>query len=318
MRVVALPTVDTKHLDAIAHSFLATFAAIKARADVIHYHAIGPGIAAVLPRYASRASVALTVHGRDGERAKWGPVAKMVLTGAERLSARVPDATIVVSQDLQRHYAERYDRHTFYVPNGVVAAHPLAAAEITRRWGLEPGSYFLFVGRLVPEKAPDLLVEAFRKLPGDRRLVLAGGSSFTDDFVERLRSAASSDNRIVMTDYVYGDTLRELYTNAAAFVLPSFLEGLPLTLLEAVSYGLPVVASDIAPHLEVLGADSPGHRIFAAGSEPGLIEAMTAVSGGEAERSGAREARDQVLKRYDWDEAVLSTERIYERIVGTG
>ena len=318
MRVVSLRTVDTKHLDAIAQSFAATLAALMAvgpRPDVLHYHAIGPGVAAVLPRYASRSSVALTVHGRVGERAKWGAAAQLFLSGAERLSARVPHATIVVSQDLKRHYAERYKRETFYIPNGVAPAQLRAASEITRRWGLQPGSYFLFVGRLVPEKAPDLLIEAFRRVPGQMRLVLAGGSSHTDDFVNSLRLAASTDDRIVMTDYVYGQTLEELYTNAAAFVLPSSLEGLPLTLLEAVSYGLPVIASGIAPHYEILSSDGPGHRIFPTGSVPGLVEAMAQViEGGKDERAGASKAREMILKRYDWDEAAASTESVYRRI----
>jgi glycosyltransferase involved in cell wall biosynthesis len=317
MRVKRLPTVNSKHLDAIAHSFVATIHAMRQGVDIVHYHAIGPGVPAVLPRFLSRAGVALTVHGRDGERAKWGRGARAILSAAEWESARVPNATIVVSRDLQRHFSEVHGRATDYIANGVDPPEPKIADEITRRWGLAAGSYLLFVGRLVPEKAPDLLIRAARRAPGDLRLVVAGGSSFTDNYVTALRSAAAGDPRIELAGYVYGDVLRELYTNARAFVLPSSLEGLPLTLLEAASYGTPVVASDIPPHVEIVGKDAPGHRLFRSGSEDELVAAIArSIADPDAERTGAVAFRDDVLRRFRWDEAAERTERVYERIVG--
>jgi glycosyltransferase involved in cell wall biosynthesis len=317
MRVKLLPTVGSKHLDAIVHSGLSTVSAIREGVHVVHYHAIGPGIPAVLPRYASRAKVVLTVHGRDGERAKWGRGAKGVLSTAEWLSARVPDATVVVSQDLERHYAQAYRRQTWYVPNGVDPHDPIPPSEIAERWGLGAGSYLLFVGRLVPEKAPDLLLRAFRGLAGDRRLVIAGGSSFTDDFVRELDRLASADERVILAGYVYGRALAELYSNAAAFVLPSSLEGLPLTLLEAASYGTPVVASDIPPHLEVIGEDGPGRRLFPSGSQDDLLAAIErSLADPAGERAGAEAFRDRVLERYRWDVAVERTERVYASVLG--
>jgi glycosyltransferase involved in cell wall biosynthesis len=316
MRIKVLPTVDSKHLDAIVHSGVSTLAAMREHVDIVHYHAIGPGIPAVLPRLASRAKVVLTVHGRDSERGKWGAGARTVLRAAEWMSARVPDATIVVSRDLQRHYADAHRRHTWYIPNGVDPAERLPARQITERWGLTEGSYLLFVGRLVPEKAPDLLIRAFRRLPGDRRLVIAGGSSFTDDYVRSLQTLASQDDRVLMAGYVYGDVLAELYSNAAVFVLPSALEGLPLTLLEAASFGAPVVVSDIPPHLEVVGAEAPGHRVFASGSED---EAVAALERSLADPTGEQEAaaafRADVLERYRWDRVVEQTEDVYASIL---
>lgn len=317
MRVKVLPTVDSKHLDAIVHSGVSTAAAIRERVDVIHYHAIGPGIPGALPRFASHAKVALTVHGRDGERAKWGRGARTVLSTAEWMSAKVPDATIVVSQDLERHYADAYGRKTWYIPNGVEPQERLPAREITERWGLAANSYVLFVGRLVPEKAPDLLIRAFRQLPGDLRLVIAGGSSFTDDYVGSLEALAATDERVVMAGYVYGDALTELYSNAAVFVLPSALEGLPLTLLEAASFGSPLIASDIPPHLEIVSEDAPGHRVFVSGSEDGLVAAIDrSRAGGQEERTAAERFREDVLERYRWDRVVEETEHVYETIVG--
>jgi glycosyltransferase involved in cell wall biosynthesis len=241
----------------------------------------------------------------------------MVLSTAEWMSAKVPDATIVVSKDLQRHYTDAYGRQTWYIPNGVEPRDRLPAQEISRRWGLTEGSYILFVGRLVPEKAPDLLIRAFRRIPGDLRLVVAGGSSFTDDYVGSLEALAATDVRVVMAGYVYGDALTELYSNAAVFVLPSALEGLPLTLLEAAASASPLVASDIPPHLEIVGEDAPGHRVFTSGSEDGLVEAIErARADGVTERAAAERFRGDVLERYRWDRVVDETEQVYDTITG--
>jgi glycosyltransferase involved in cell wall biosynthesis len=313
MRLVELPTVGTKHLDAIVHSALATAVVLRGDFDIVHYHAIGPGALAVLPRIASRAKVVLTLHGLDDERAKWGPAAKTVLRTAGWISSRAPDAIIAVSRDLERHYRDVRGRHATYIPNGVCVREPGDADPVLDRFGLTAGAYVLFVGRLVPEKAPDLLVRAFRQVPGDRRLVLVGGSSFTDAYTQQLRGLAAADGRVVLTDYLFGAELAALYRHAAAFVLPSLLEGLPLTLLEAASYGTPIVASSIPPHVEVLGESGPGGRLVTPGDAPQLAVALTEILADlEGERRGAVALRERVLQAYSWDEAAAATERVYE------
>ena len=312
-----LPTITTKHLDAIVHSGLSTLDAIAAGVDIVHYHAVGPGIPAFLPRYLSRARVALTVHGLDAERAKWGSAARRVLRAGQWLSARVPDATIVVSKDLERHYRSRYDRATWYIPNGVVEPRHRPPAEIRRRWGLDGGDYVLFVGRLVPEKAPDLLISAFSRVPGDTRLVVAGGSSFTDAYERHLRVLAARDPRVLLVGYVYGAALEELYSNASLFALPSLLEGLPLTLLEAASYGVPLVVSDIPPHREVIPVSGPGHRMLTAADEQGWSNQIAAILEQPAlEREGAEATRERVISAFRWEEVADATEAVYEHMLG--
>jgi glycosyltransferase involved in cell wall biosynthesis len=316
MRLHYLPTVTQKHLDAVVHSGLSSCSSLRGRFDVVHYHALGPGLMAPLPRFASPSGVVLTVHGLDDERAKWGRGAQAVLRTAQWMSARVPNATIVVSGALQQHYRRVHGRSTFHIPNGVVPPTPRAANEIRSRFGLEPGSYVLFVGRLVPEKAPDVLVEAFRSVPQGKRLVIAGGSSFTNDYVTRLERIAADDPRVSLVGYVYGDTLAELYSNAAAFVLPSLLEGLPLTLLEAASYGLPIIASSIPPHLEVLGQDRPGHQLVIPGDVESLSAALRSVlAGGGTIAADAASLQARVVDRYSWDKAADATEDVYDRVV---
>lgn len=314
MQLVPLRTVGTKHLDTITHSAACTVHALRHGADVIHYHAVGAGLLAPLPRYLSRTGVVLTVHGLDADRAKWGGVAQRVLHAAESMSARVPDATVVVSRHLQEHYAARYGTDTVWMPNGVDLPAP-ADPERVRHYGLEPGRYLLFVGRFVPEKCPEMLVRAFAGVPGDVRLVLAGGSSFSDEYTAAVASAAAADPRVLLPGYVFGEDLAALYAAAAAFVLPSQLEGLPLTLLEAVSHGTPVVASAIPPHLEVLEADGPGRRLVPSDDVHALREALTTVVADvAAERAGASQLRDDVLQRYRWDVATDDLERLYRDV----
>jgi len=317
MRLIRLPTVSSMRLDAIVHSALSTVRALGQGYDIVHFHALGPGVMTPLTRYGSRARVVQTVHGLDDARAKWGSGARALLRGGGWLSARVPDATIVVSRTLATHYATKYGRQVSYIPNGVArpACTPSPRA-ISTRFGLHGGDYVLFVGRLVPEKAPDVLLRAFRRVPGDMRLVIAGGSSFTDRYTDELAELAASDTRVLLPGYVYGDTLAELYANAAAFVLPSLVEGLPLTLLEAASYGTPVIASAIGPHIEIVGADGPGHRLVGAGNEDALVEALEeAVPAAPQAQAGASELRERVLEEYSWDRAVDGTEALYRRLV---
>jgi len=318
MRLVRLPTVSSKHLDAVVHSLLSTAAATGRGYDIIHFHALGPGVFSPVARVLNRAKVVQTIHGRDDERSKWGGAAQRMLRMAAWVSAHGPDATVVVSRHLADRYLEEYGREVAYIPNGVeTAPGPHPDDEIGHRFGVRAGGYLLFVGRLVPEKAPDLLVRAFQKLDHDLRLVVVGGSSFTDDYVESLRRSTASDDRVVWAGYVYGPTLAQLYANARAFVLPSHLEGLPMTLLEAAAYDTPVVASDIPPHLEVLHADGPGRRLFAAGDEAGLVAALErSLADGSAERAGAAALGDTVRRAYRWDHVVDSLEAVYEDALG--
>jgi glycosyltransferase involved in cell wall biosynthesis len=177
--------------------------------------------------------------------------------------------------------------------------------------------YVLFVGRLVPEKLPDLLIKAFSRIRGDLHLVFAGGTSFTNDYVQSLRMMAASDPRIMFTGYIFGEALAALYSNASVFVLPSELEGLPLTLLEAAASGTPIVASDIPPHVEIIADNGPGHRLFRTGDLDALTLALKrTLADVDGERRGAARLRERVLRDYSWDDAVEATEEVYMNIVG--
>jgi glycosyltransferase involved in cell wall biosynthesis len=185
-----------------------------------------------------------------------------------------------------------------------------------QQFGLVPGKYLLFVGRLVPEKAPDLLMRAFGRIDrSDLRLVIVGGSSFTDRYVEGLERLAAADPRVVLPGRLHGDPLRELYANAGVFVLPSDVEGMPLTLLEAAAEGAPLLTSDIAPHREMMGPDRPGRRMFRCGDVADLHRRLVAVMDNlAAERDGACAERAQVFEQYNWDHAAAELSDLYAEL----
>ncbi len=304
---------SSKHLDAISHTAVAAFDALARPYDIVHYHALGPGLLTPIPRLLSRSRVVLTVHGLDFERDKWGPAARTVLKTAGWVCAHVPDRTIVVAPGLRAEFQRRYGTDPAYIPNGVEPGPRLPPREIRDRFGLRGGDYVLYVGRLVPEKGAHLLLEAWDALSSEGlKLVIAGGTSFTDDYVTGLRASASGRDDVLLPGYVYGSALSELYANARVFVQPSSLEGMPLTLLEAAAHGAPLVASDIPVHLSMLGHDAPGQRLFPSGSVEGLRQALgRALADPIVEQAAASRQRKRVIEEYSWDRVAHETEALY-------
>src|SRR5271170_6888276 len=240
MQLVRLPTIRSKHLETLVHTFLSTLHVLVQPCDVVHYHALGPALFSFIPRLAGKKTV-VTVQGLDWQRKKWGRVASSILRLGERAAVRLPTQTMVVSRQLQKHYAACNAAETSYVPNGGVLRNWSVPQKILE-WDIEPGRYILFLGRFSPEKGCHLLVEAYEELETDVKLVMAGASSYCDDYSRQLRTHASK--RIKILDWVAGEVLDELLTNAMIFVLPSDLEGLSLALLDAMGAGLCVLSSD--------------------------------------------------------------------------
>jgi glycosyltransferase involved in cell wall biosynthesis len=248
IRLKKIPTINSKNFDAITHTLLSTGHILFRDYDIVHYHAIGPATLSVFSRFFGKRTVA-TVHGLDWQREKWGKKAQTYLKMGERSSVWFPHATIAVSRFLKEYLERKYRKPVNYIPSATNDPVYLAPSKI-KSYGLEGGDYVLFVARLVPEKGCHFLIEAFNRLKTDKRLVIAGGSSHSDDYVKDLQRMAS-DN-VIFTGYVYGDELHELYTNAYCYVQPSTIEGMPITLLEAIAYGRCVIASDIPANLEVV------------------------------------------------------------------
>lgn len=312
VNVRRLPSLATKHLDAISHTLLATGQLLFRDVDIIHYHALGPGLLAGLPRLLGKARTVVTVHGLDWQRDKWGYLARQVLRAGETASVVFPDRTIVVSRALREHFLKKHRRATTYIPNGIVPP-VLRPRELLAEHGIN-GPFVLFVGRLVPEKGCHLLLEAWSRLPAVIRqkmqLVIAGDAGFTPDYVEKLRKAAPSGVKFL--GYVHGPVLDELFTNAELMVLPSTLEGLSITLLEGMSYGLCCLVSDIPPNVEAAG----GHaRLFRSGDVADLREQLAdllADPDGAAALGG--KAQQHALENYSWDRVAAMTADLYRDI----
>ncbi|MBP6874773.1 MAG: glycosyltransferase family 4 protein [Candidatus Eisenbacteria bacterium] len=306
-----LPSLRTKHFDAITHSALATLHASLCRYDIVHFHALGPSIFSFLPRLVGKRSV-VTVHGLDWQRGKWGRFASAFLKFCEVPSVRFPSGTIVVSRTLAKYFHEKHKAQTFVIPNGTNAGTYRPPSRI-KRWGLDKHPYILWVGRLVPEKGCHHLIEAFRKTRTDMRLVMAGGSSFSDDYIQSLERLRDGDERIQMIGYVYGEVLDELWSNAYLVVQPSILEGLSIALIEALSYGRCVLVSDIPENIEVVEDRAISFRC----SDVEDLRAKLQMCVDHPDMVAATAERCKALaeERFSWPHLVEATEEFYERVL---
>jgi glycosyltransferase involved in cell wall biosynthesis len=314
MRLVRLPTIRSKHLETVIHTLLSTVHALTQPYDVVHYHALGPALFSFLPRLLGKKTV-VTVQGLDWQRKKWGKLASAVLRIGERASVQLPDGTMVVSRALQRRYRENHGVEAFYVPNGGLLRERSEPKKILA-WGLEPGKYVLFLGRFSPEKGCHLLVEAFERalehIDPDVKLVMAGAASYCDEYSRELRTHASE--RIRILDWVSGETLDELLTNAMVFVLPSDLEGLSLALLDAMGAGLCVLTSDVPENREVV--DGAGFT-FERGNAADLAERLRFLIANPAVRQAAgKAARKRVEQEYQWQKVAEGIEWVYFKLLG--
>ena len=303
-------TLDKRGLAAMTASVSAALRAALGRYDVVHFHAEGPCAMLWLPKLFGKRCVA-TIHGLDHQRAKWGRFASWYIRFGEKCAVRLADEIIVLSEHVQQYFMDTYGRRTQFVPNGVERLDRVQAQEITARYGLHKDDYVLFLGRLVPEKGIQYLIRAFRQVETDKKLVIAGGVSDTDAFARELRELAAEDPRILFTGFVQGRLLEELYSNSYLYVLPSDLEGMPLSLLEAMSYGNCCLTSDIPECARVTedhgvtfrkgDVDDLAAKLQQLCREPHIVYARKET------------AADYICARYNWDDVTRQTLRLYQR-----
>ena len=251
IRLKSVFTINRKGLAAMTSSFFGAICCAFSKYDVVHFHAEGPCAMLWLPKLFGKRCVA-TIHGIDWQRAKWGGFASKYIKFGEKVAAKYADEIIVLSKSVQQYFMDTYGRKTVFIPNGVNRPVLRSPQLIKERFNLGKDEYILFLGRLVPEKGITYLIEAFKKVKTGKKLVIAGGSSDTDAFMQALKELAKEDGRIIFTGFVQGQMLEELYSNAYVYCLPSDLEGMPLSLLEAMSYGNCCLTSDIAECAEVV------------------------------------------------------------------
>ncbi|MBD2339730.1 glycosyltransferase family 4 protein [Calothrix sp. FACHB-156] len=318
VRVISLPCPGKKGLDALFSSVLGAILSTTTRYDIVHFHALGPALFSWLPKLSLSTKVVVTCHGLDWQRNKWGKMSSRLIFEGEKAAVRFSDELIVVSEELRSYFRNTYDRQSVYIPNSAAtygASDPNFA--YARSLGLTPGRYILFLGRLVPEKCPDLLLEAFKKLkPQGWKLVLAGGVSDTKSFSAQLLEQVASDRDIVFAGELQGSRLWEIVRGTGLFALPSNLEGLPLALLEAMSENIPIIASDIPPHQQLIG--SSRGILFRAGNLNSLVEQMNwAIHHPQEMKVMAENAQRYLQLHYSWEKIAADNLSLYEALLNS-
>lgn len=302
-------SIQRKGLQAAVASFAAAIQASFSDVDVIHFHALGPCAAMWIPKLFGKRCVA-TVHGLDWKREKWknGWGARYIKWG-ERIMVRCADEIIVLSEGVRKYYQEIYGRSTVLIPNGVTRPQPVPASLITETFGLEKDGYVLLLARLVEEKGVHFLIEAYQQLQTGKKLVIAGDDSDTQDYVAQIKQMARGNPNIIFTGFVAGQMLEELYSNAYAYILPSTVEGMPLSLLEALSYGNAVICSDIAENTDVIGDCGVSFR---SGDVQDLRSKLQYfLDHEETVRALKERAADYICSKYNWDDVAALTRDVY-------
>ena len=310
VKLKTVPTINRKGLTAVSSSFFAALASAFGRYDVVHIHAEGPAAMCWIPKLFGK-RVVVTIHGLDWQREKWknGFGSKYIHLG-EKMAVKFADEIIVLSKGVQEYFQKTYGRKTLFIPNGVNRPVLRKADLIKNKFGIDKDGYVLFLGRIVPEKGVRCVIEAYKELHTDKKLVIAGGSSDTDDFMQEIQTLATGDDRIIFTGFVAGQALEELYSNAYLYLLPSDLEGMPLSLLEAMSYGNCCVVSDIAECSEVVEDKAV---TFQKSNVQDLKEKLQRLCDDPATvQKYKNEAADFICSKYNWDEITQKTLEVYE------
>lgn len=311
IKLKTVPTIEKKGLAAVSSSFFAALCCAFGKYDVVHIHAEGPAFFCWLPKLFHK-RVIVTVHGIDWQREKWksGFGSKFIHKG-EKNAVKYADEIIVLSKGVQDYFEKIYGRKTVFIPNGVSNHIERKPQIIKNKFGLDKDEYILFLGRLVPEKGIKYLIEAFKQVDTEKKLVIAGGSSDTSEFENEMKEIAKEDKRILFTGFVQGQELEELYSNAYVYALPSDLEGMPLSLLEAMSYGNCCLVSDIPECAEVVEDKA---LIFKKADVKELQSKLQdACDHSEKVDAHKKQAADFICSKYNWDEIVQATLKLYRR-----
>ncbi len=313
VRIKYTPFINSKHLDAITHTFTSTISALLSNCDIFHYHALGPSTLAFIPKIFGK-KVVCTVHGLDWQRGKWGKFASAFLKFGEYATAKFSDKTISVSKSLIGYYRDKYNIEPTYIPNGVERPDLLRARIIKEKYDLEYNDYILFLARLVPEKGAHYLIDAYNRIKTGKKLVIAGGSSHSSYYELEIRKQAAGNKNIIFTGFVRDQELAELYSNAYFYVLPSDIEGLPISLLEAMSYGNCCLVSDIPENTNVIG--TIGYS-FEKSNVTDLYDKLNILLEDKEKVLKVKNlAGNYILNKYNWDRITVETKKLYNEVIG--
>ncbi len=318
--VIYTPSLHTKHLDTVTHVLSSTIHAMRSAADVIHYHGVGPALLAWIPRvFSPKKKIVVTFHSIDRKHAKWGWFARLMLRFGEKAACSFAHETIVVSRTIKQYTRDVYDCEAVFIPNGVPLYEKAKDTAILNTFGLEPNNYIVIVSRLIPHKGIQYAIEAFNNLTErnpaalkGKKLAIVGEGYYTDHYVKSLHKQAENNPNIIFTGFQSGEQLAQLFSHACLMLHPSDNEGLPITVLEAMSYGLPVLLSDIPEHMELVEERT---FLFERGNIASLETSVTTLLEASQETLDARGRRNrQIIEHlYEWNRITDNIVHIYKR-----
>jgi len=309
VQIITIPTPQSSILNAFIYSFLATIHAIFCKYDIVHYHAEGPCAMLWIARLFGKRTVA-TIHGLDWKRNKWGGFASKYIKYGEKTAAKYAHKIIVLSKEIQRYFLEIYNRETIYLPNGINSPKKADNDNELAKYGINKNEYILFLARIVPEKGLHYLIEAYSSIETSKKLVIAGSGSHTDRYVKEIQAKISGNENIVMTGFVQGEVLEQLYSHAYIFILPSDVEGMPLSLLEAMSYGNCCLVSDIAENVEIVENNAV---IFTKSDVDDLTKKLTQlIENPLTVENYQKRTKNFMDTKIGWDEVTEKTLELYK------
>lgn len=319
VKLVHVPSIRTKHLDAFSHSLVATVHALFMPYDIIHFQSIGPSILSILPRLLKpKARVIATFHSRDYTHKKWGFLARTFLHMAEYVTCTVPERTIVSSETLIEYAKETYGKDVVFIPSGAEVAFE-ENTDVLTALDLRAKRYILAVHRLVPHKGTHYLIKAFKeledtnRLPNNFKLVIVGTHADTPEYEVFLKHLATGRSNIVLAGERTGRDMEALYSHAYFYVQPSEQEGLSLALLEAMGHGLMPLVSDIEPHKEAVANTG---AFFPVKDVEGLKRELAYyINRSDEVAALGRVAQDRVREHYSWDAVAKKTVEVYQDVM---
>ncbi len=310
VKIISVPTINKKGLDALIYSFFASIMVLFKKYNVIHYHAEGPCAMLWIPKIFKK-KIVVTIHGLDWQRAKWGGFATKFIKFGEKMAAKYADEIIVLSSGVQKYFKDTYNRETVFLPNGVNVPKIREPKIIYEKYNLKKDDYILFLARIVPEKGLHYLIEAFKNINTTKKLVIAGGASHTNKYLEEIKEMVKDDNRIIMTGFVQKEELEELYSNCFLYCLPSDIEGMPLSLLEAMSFGANTLISDIEENTQV----AENYAVtFKKSDVLDLQNKLEQMLNNKTVKYEKEEISRYITKKYNWDNIVEKLQEIYTKI----
>lgn len=303
-----LPSINIKIGESISHSTFSTGDAVFRKYDIVHYHAMANGLFSFIPRIIGKKTV-VTLHGLDYEREKWGLTAKAWLRMCEFCTSKFPNKIISVSEKIMKHFKKTFNKDIVFIPNGVEIFTPKPISKL-KRFGLKKDNYILFLSRIVPEKEVHTLIQAFRKTKTDLKLAIAGDATHTEAYLEKVKALAKNDKRIIFTGAIYGDDKIEAFSNARFFVLPSTIEGMPIVLLEAMSFGLCPLVSDIEENMDVVKSHGASFKVRNIDDLKDKLEYL--IKNPKITKAKGKQCKEIVRKHYQWNSIAKQTLEVYK------